>query len=69
MNNWVKVFGSNQIIEAEMVKNLLDDNEIHAVIINKIDSSYLTFGQAEVYCQPNDVIVAKSLIEKFNAIE
>ncbi|MFN4084133.1 MAG: DUF2007 domain-containing protein [Bacteroidia bacterium] len=61
MNNWVKVFGSNQLIEAEMIKSLLLENDIEAILINKIDSSYL-FGQAEIFCLPDDVLAAKKLI-------
>lgn len=65
MNNWIKVFGSNQIIEAEMAKTLLIDHSIQAVIINKIDSAYNNFGQAEVYCNPDDFLEAQNLINKY----
>jgi sulfur transfer complex TusBCD TusB component (DsrH family) len=64
MNNWVKIFSSSQTIEAEMVKDLLIGNGIQAALVNKIDSSYLSFGQADVYCLANDVILAKQLLEK-----
>ncbi len=66
MNNWVKIFSSSQTIEAEMVKDLLTANGIEASLVNKIDSSYLSFGQADVYCLTDDVLLAKQLLEKLN---
>lgn len=64
MNNWVLIFGSNNIIEAEMIKNLMTENDIEAVLINKIDSAYL-FGQAEIYVQPDDALIAKKIITNY----
>lgn len=66
MNNWTKVYSSSLIIESEMVKAALEGNGIEAVLINKIDSSYLSFGTADVYCQPEDVILAQQIISKLN---
>jgi len=65
MSNWVKVFDASQVIIAEIVKNMLLENNIQAVVVNKVDSAYL-FGIAEVYCKSNDLIAAKQLIELEN---
>lgn len=49
---------------AELLKEYLADNTIHAFIINKQDSFY-KFGDIEIYVLPEDVMKAKLLIEKF----
>jgi len=63
-NNWVKVFESINNIEAEIVRAMLLENNIESVMMNKRDSSYLSFGLVEVYCQPNDVITALHLLNE-----
>ncbi len=55
MNNWQIVFSSPYTFAAEVVKNKLEDAGIISIIVNKIDSSYLSFGLAEVYCPNQDV--------------
>ena len=47
--------------KAEMIVAILEDNGIDAVIVNKMDSSYL-IGEIEVHVQPDDVIKAKQII-------
>ena len=62
--DWVNIYSSSDVIKAEMVKNLLKENNIQAVIINKKDSSYVTIGEAEVYVQREDVLKATHLVKK-----
>ena len=64
ITNWVEVYSSKHMYKIEMIIAFLKDNEINAVIVNKMDSSYL-FGEIEVHVQPDDVIIAKQLINKF----
>jgi hypothetical protein len=52
------------LYEAEMVKNLLADNDIECVIMNKQDSVYM-FGDIEVYVPTNETLKAKQLIIEF----
>lgn len=67
MNNteWVLVYSSNNYYQAEIVKQMLDSNGINVSLINKQDSSYLTFGDIEVYVESESVSIAKKLIEGF----
>lgn len=60
----VIVYTTNQLYQAEMLKNILADHGIFSFIINKQDSNY-HFGDIEVYVNQDDVIRAKMLIEKF----
>lgn len=63
MAKWQKVYSSNQAYRAEIVKDVLEDAEIKAVIVNKQDSSYNNFGAHEIHVLPEDVIKAKQIIE------
>jgi len=47
--NWVKIFTSTNYIQSEIVKQMLIEHHIDAVVLNKQDSSHRTFGQIEVY--------------------
>lgn len=63
MANWQKVFTSDQAYRAEIVKDVLEEAEIRAVILNKRDSSYNNFGAYEIHVLPEDTIRAKQIIE------
>jgi len=59
--NWVMVYSSNMLYKVEMLKLMLDDENIDSVIINNQDSSYL-FGYVELYVRNEDVMKAKTII-------
>ncbi len=61
--NWVSVFSTRQAYMAEIVKQVLQQNNIISVIINKRDSIYNTIGDIEVYVDRDKLIKAKSIIE------
>jgi hypothetical protein len=62
--DWVKVFGSNISFEAEIVKGMLLENEIEAVVVNRQDSSFVQMlpGMDEVYVHNSNEAKAKELI-------
>jgi hypothetical protein len=62
--NWEVVYSTNQLYDAEMAKDMLADNEIECVIMNKQDSTY-RFGEIEVCVPTVDVLKAKHLILEF----
>lgn len=62
--NWVNIFTTNQGYLAEIIKDVLADNDMQAVIINKQDSAYITIGDIEIYVRAENVIKAKFLIKK-----
>ena len=47
MNDWVVIFETGQLYRAELVKSLLNDNNVEAVILNQKDSSF-KIGAIEV---------------------
>lgn len=59
--NWIKIYTSNQLYKSEMVKQILMDNDIEAVIMNKKDTSY-TFGEVEVHIHQSDFNNALEII-------
>ncbi len=62
--NWVSVYSTGMRHLAELAKQMLLDNGIPAVIVNRKDSSYL-FGEIEIFVRRKDVIKAKYYIEQF----
>jgi hypothetical protein len=63
--NWVVIYSTNQLYEAEMAKDMMADNGIECVIMNKKDSTY-GFGDIEVCVPTEEVLRAKQLILEFN---
>ena len=60
----MKIYSTSANYKAELLKGLLMENGINAIIVNKQDSSYL-WGDIEVLCRPDDVMKALLLVEKF----
>lgn len=52
--DWKQVFLGGELYQAEIARELLENNGINAVVINKKDSSYLAFGNLEVYVNEKD---------------
>jgi hypothetical protein len=61
--NWSLVYSTNIPFQAEIVKQMLESNGIEAAILNKQDSSYLNFGEVEVFVMAGSDVVARKLIE------
>ncbi len=62
---WIQIYFTDQPYQAEILKKLLESNEIEAYVINKHDSSYTSFGEAELYIQEKDQKNAEPIIEEF----
>lgn len=65
--DWVQVYSTDKMFQAEILKQVLADHEIEAVIINKMDSSYKSFGEIEIYVKNVHVIKAKMLAKQFDS--
>lgn len=52
--DWKQVFLTGELYRAEMAKEILENNGINAVVLNQKDSSYITFGNIEVYVNEQD---------------
>ena len=60
----VTVFTTNKLYEAELLRQVLSNHQIHAFIVNKQDSAY-KFGEIELFVHRDDVMRAKMLIREF----
>jgi hypothetical protein len=49
MQDWFKLYSTKDYLEANIIKGKLEENNIQAVILNRQDSSYLVFGEIEIY--------------------
>ena len=66
--HWEVIFRSTAAYKAEILKAILEENELPCIVINKQDSSYL-IGEIEVYVKQNDVLIAKQIVNRFEANE
>jgi len=60
--NWGKVYNTKQMIRAEIAREILEQNGIAAVIVNKQDSSYPIFGTCEVHVPMTDFVRAQTIL-------
>lgn len=68
MSGWVVVYKCTNANHAAMMKAFLEDNEIPAIVINKMDSMHMHLmnGEIELHVKNDDAIQAKRLIDKQN---
>ena len=62
---WNKVFISQDKRLTTLLISLLDKEGVHAVSINKQDSSYGMFGNIEIYVQESEIRKAKEIINLY----
>ncbi len=62
-SDWAIVMRSPSLYEVELWKARLEEEGIPAVIINKRDSAYPTFGDIELYTKRDFVLKASHLIK------
>ncbi len=62
MQNWKKVYTTGSPVRAEIVKNILDQSAIPAIVVNKRDSSYQAFGEVEIHVRGIDVLWALKIL-------
>lgn len=61
-DTWEKVLTTPLPYRAELVKALLLENGINAVVVNKQSSPYPPFGNAEVHVPATQAAAAKQLL-------
>lgn len=63
MDSWIKVFEDKNQIRAEIVKGVLEESGIPAVVMNKKETVYNVFGTYEVLVPQGDALAAMQLIQ------
>ena len=61
-NKWITLVKTNKPYQLNLIKGKLLENQIHSVIINKMDSSYLNFGDAELKVLESDFEIAREIL-------
>jgi len=49
MTDWYLLFKTSNRAEASIIQGMLEENDIVVQILNKLDSSYLNFGELEIF--------------------
>jgi aspartokinase len=62
----IKVLSTDNPNKAAIVKQMLEENNIKVVLLNKQDSSYLMFGLVELYVQKEQLEKAENLLKEIN---
>lgn len=63
LEKWVTLITSIKSYQLNIIEGRLSENGIQSVIINKIDSSYLNFGEAELNIKESDFERAKEILK------
>ena len=59
----IKLLSTTNANTAEITKQMLEENSINVVLLNKQDSSYLMFGPIELYVKTEQLEKAKELLK------
>jgi hypothetical protein len=62
----IKILSTDNPNKAAIIKQMLEENNIKVVLLNKQDSSYLMFGLVELYVQEDQVEKTENLLKEIN---
>ena len=63
---WTSVFSSSDEYIVSIAKDLLDNNGVESVVINRKDSAYVIWGEAEVYVTDQNETQAREILKQLN---
>lgn len=61
--DWVMVYASSLPYKINIVKAVLEDNQIKSFEVNKKDSSYTFIGDIDLFVHRNDEVLSRFLIK------
>ena len=64
MKGWFRLYTTRSLPEASIIKGMLEENNIQVMLLNKMDSSYMSFGEIELYVPVHFKDIARHLIDK-----
>lgn len=62
--DWTLVYSSDKYHQVEIIKAILEENGIESFEVDKRDSSYVIFGDIDLYVNVKDAPLARIIIEK-----
>jgi aspartokinase len=60
----IKILSTNNPNIAEITKQMLEENNINVVLLNKQDSSYMMFGTIELFVTENQQEDASAILKE-----
>ena len=64
MENWVSVHTTANEFEAGIIKGLLENEGISAVVLNRKDSAYVFLGEINIMVSAHDQVRAEQIIKE-----
>jgi hypothetical protein len=61
--DWVMIYSTTLPHKINIVKAVLEDNQIKSFDVNKKDSSYIFIGDIDLYVHKHDEVLARFLIK------
>ncbi len=63
---WTLVYSTDKDFHAQMLRQMLMDNNIPVVLMNKKDSAYVLLGEIEIYVPSEFAVRAIHLLHNFD---
>lgn len=63
MKEWYLLYNTRDLTEANIVKGMLEENSVPVMMINKQSSTYIIFGDIELYVPGHLKDIAKHLLD------
>ncbi|MFN3530284.1 MAG: putative signal transducing protein [Bacteroidia bacterium] len=61
MNDWIKIYETNLLWQAELIKAVLEEHDVPAVVLSNKDSAY-QFGLIQVLVQLHNKQTAEAIL-------
>lgn len=63
VDDWVMLTSSRFLVGIEILKAKLESENVTSVVHNKMDSSYMNFGDIELHVRRSDYLKAKQFLD------
>lgn len=64
IKNWFLLYTTRNLPEANIIKGMLEENSVPVMMINKQSSTYIIFGDIELYVPNHLKDIAQHLVDK-----
>ncbi len=64
MKNWYLLYATRNLPEASIIKGMLEENSVPVMMVNKQSSTYIIFGDIELYVPVHLKDIAKQLLNQ-----
>ncbi len=64
MEKWALIYKTENVAKANIIKGMLEVNNVPVSMMNRQDSSYLNFGEIELYVPKHLQDIARNLLNQ-----